>query len=178
MNTKYSDEELLKKIARAMVQNPRSTIKELAESSGISNATLYRFCGSKENLDNILLQKGENILDEIIEIANKKFDDYALGLEELANVHYKHNEILQLLYSLQITCSESKNIAYFKALDNFFLEGQKQGEFRIDFNTSFLTTVFTSSVYGVINAKHLGRIASVGMEDNFIEFFMTGIKKD
>ncbi|MGI2287446.1 TetR/AcrR family transcriptional regulator [Staphylococcus cohnii] len=174
MNVKFNDEDLLSKIAIAMVQNPRSTLKELAEHAGISNATLYRFCGSRDNLDNILLQKSESILDEIIKIAIKDYDNYVLGLDELIKEHYKNNEILQLLFSLQITSSQNKYDSYFESIDNFFLQGQKNREFRIDLNANFLTTVFTSSIYGLINAKYRGRVASTGLEASFKDFFLSG----
>lgn len=176
MNSAQSDDELLKKIAAAMIENPRYTIKEIAQASGISNATLHRFCGTRENLELLLIQHGEDILSTIIKVANKDYDDYIDGLRELTDVHYHNHEILQVFFSLQTTCTSRDYTAYFKAMDNFFLRGQKKGVFRIDFNVSFLTTAFTSCIYGLINAEHQGRIAKIGMEESFEHFFLSGIK--
>lgn len=178
MTTTNNDDELLKKIAIAMVENPRYTIKELAKASGISNATLHRFCGTRENLENILLERAESTIAFIIAAAEKEYDDYSLGLRELTKAHYKEHEFLQVLFALQSSCSREKYIPYLKAMDNFFLKGQKQGAFRIDLNVSFLTTAFTSSIYGVINAERQGRIAKVGMEESFENFFLFGIVQE
>lgn len=170
-----NNDDLLKKIAVAMVENPRSTIKELAEASGISNATLHRFCGTRENLENILLQRAESTIEFILATVEKEYDDYTLALRELIKAHCNDHEFLQVLFTLQSSCSKEKYLPYFKAMDNFFLRGQKQGAFRIDINVSFLTTVFSSGIYGLINAERQGRIAKVGMEDSFVDFFLSGI---
>lgn len=170
-----NNDDLLKKIAVAIVENPRSTIKELAEASGISNATLHRFCGTRENLEKILLQRAEETITFILSTVEKEYDDYIFGLKELVKAHCKEHEFLQVLFALQSSCSKDKYLPYFKAMDNFFLKGQKQGAFRIDVNVSFLTTIFYSSIYGIINAERQGRIAKIGMEDSFVDFFLSGI---
>lgn len=175
MASLQDNDDLLKKIAIAIVENPRSTIKELAEASGISNATLHRFCGTRENLENILLQRAEMAIEFILSTVEKEYDDYALGLKDLIKAHCNEHEFLQALFALQSSCSKEKFFPYFKAMDDFFLRGQKQGTFRIDINVSFLTTIFYSSVYGLINAERQGRIAKMGMEDSFVDFFLSGI---
>lgn len=170
------DNELLKKIATAMVENPRYTLKELAEASGISKATLHRLCGTRENLENILAEKGEETLAFIIETAEKEYNNYSLGLEELVKSHYKEHEFLQILFSVHTSCSQERYIPYLTAMDNFFLRGQKQGEFRIDISASFLTSVFTSTIYGLVNAEHSGRIAKSNLEVSFKNFLLDGIR--
>ena len=63
MNTTTNEEQLLKHLAVAIVEKPRSTIKELAESVEISKATLHRFCGTRENLQQILTEKSSETLE-------------------------------------------------------------------------------------------------------------------
>ncbi len=64
------DERLLKALAHAIVVHPRATLKELAETAGISKATLHRFCGTRDNLVDMLEKHGERVLNQVIEEAD------------------------------------------------------------------------------------------------------------
>lgn len=57
------DERLLKALAHAIVVHPRATLKELAETAGVSKATLHRFCGTRDNLVTMLENHGEQVLN-------------------------------------------------------------------------------------------------------------------
>lgn len=174
----YEEQDLMKKIAVAMSENPRSTIKEIAESVGVSKATLHRFCGTRENLENMLMQRAELAGLDLTKSAEKEYDDYISGLKELITAHYKEYEILRWGFSFQNNCQGEKYEPYLKALNSFFLRGQKQGAFRIDFSIEFLSTMFTSSIYGLIDAERKGRLAKVGTLESFEDFFLRGIQRD
>ena len=76
MNTTTNEEQLLKHLAVAIVEKPRSTIKELAESVEISKTTLHRFCGTREKLQQILTEKSSETLESIINVAQTDFQSY------------------------------------------------------------------------------------------------------
>lgn len=172
------EDDLIKRIALAMSENPRYTIKELAEVSGISKATLHRFCGTRENLQNILLQRAETTVVSIVKAAEKEYEDYVIGLKELIAAHYKDYEIFRWISSIPFSSLKHQNCPdYFIAVEKFFLRGQKQGAFRIDFNVSFLTNVFMSSICGLIDAERRGRVARVGIAEAFEDFFLHGIRQ-
>ncbi len=59
------DERLIKALAVAIVDHPRATLKELAEAAGVSKATLHRFCGTRDNLVQMLEGHGETVLNQI-----------------------------------------------------------------------------------------------------------------
>ncbi|SIP54988.1 hypothetical protein PERCYII10_4766 [Pseudomonas aeruginosa] len=61
------DERLIKALAVAIVDRPRATLKELAEAAGVSKATLHRFCGTRDNLVQMLEDHGETVLNQIIQ---------------------------------------------------------------------------------------------------------------
>ena len=65
-------------------------------------------------------------------------------------------------------------VPYMKAIDSFFLNGQKKGSFKIDFNVSVLSELFISIICGMIDAERRGRIASSGIEEVFEKFFLYG----
>ena len=62
MRSTINEEKHLKNLAAAVVENPRSTLKEIAETVGISIATLHRSYGTRENLENLLITKASEAL--------------------------------------------------------------------------------------------------------------------
>jgi TetR/AcrR family transcriptional regulator, mexCD-oprJ operon repressor len=174
VNTNTNEDKLLKLLAVAVVENPRSTIKELAESAGISKATLHRLYGIRENLEKMLTQKAGEALDNIIATAEKDFDDYMDGMSQLIRAHLDNHELLRMTCSLQSSIEDDWS-PYLKAIDTFFLKTQKQGAFRIDFSAQVLSEFFVSSICGMIDAQRRGRVASSGLPETFEDFFLHGV---
>ena len=170
-----NEDKLLKQIAVAITENPRRTTKELAEAVGISKATLHRFCGTRENLEIMLVNKLEQILPQIISIAESEYDNYIFGLRELINIHFENREYLFFSCSMQ-TCTIENSYwnSYMKALDNFFLKGQKAGDFKIEISNSILTEIFVSTFGSLFYAELRGRVASNGITEICEKMFLFG----
>ncbi len=62
MDLTAADEKLLKALAIAIVDHPRATFKEIAQAAGVSKATLNRFCGTRDNLIEMLLDHGSVVI--------------------------------------------------------------------------------------------------------------------
>lgn len=174
MRLSNQETELLKQLAVATVEKPRSTIKELAEAVGISKATLHRFCGTRENLEVMLAERVTRALNTIIDAAEKDYDDYKIGLGELIIAHYEEKEFLLYHFNMQSCMDEEYWMPYSKAVDSFFLNGQKQGAFRLDFGVVFLSEMFTTGICGLIESERRGRIGKSGMSKAFEDFFLRG----
>lgn len=179
MSNSNDDTTLLKKLAYNMIKSPRATLKELAIMSDISKATLYRIYGTRENLEKILFEKGNQISEDIVAIVNKEYIDYTEGLKSIIQMHFHGYEFIYLLCSFPCEADEQYQLEYdiyLKALDNFFLRGQEKGNFRIDLNASFLTEIFVSGIFGLLDAQTRGRIAKMEIEEHFLLFFLNGIE--
>ncbi|ASA23471.1 transcriptional regulator NfxB [Paenibacillus donghaensis] len=174
MGLSYNEDELLKLLAIAIVNSPRSTIKELAEASGISKATLHRFCGTRGNLEVMLNKKANDVIDNILLVLDSEITDYREGLKQIILIHYENKEFLRFMCGA--TCDDGiENWSfYFKALDNFFLKGQKQGTFKIEISVSTLSEIFVALICGMIDGENRGRIASAGAAELFENFFLYG----
>ena len=61
-----------------------------------------------------------------------------------------------------------------KAIDAFFLEGQRKGFFKIDFSVQALSELFMATICGMIDAERRGRIAPSCIEDTIEKFFLNG----
>lgn len=91
------DERLIKALAVAIVDRPRATLKELAEAAGVSKATLHRFCGTRDNLVQMLEDHGETVLNQIIQACDLEHAEPLEALQRLIKEHLTHRELLVFL---------------------------------------------------------------------------------
>lgn len=174
MSTPTHEECLLKKLTVALSANPRGTTQALAEAAGISRATLNRFCGSRENLMEMIGKRAEISIQEIISLAQEKVDDYKAALSELLAIHLKNQEYLIFVCGTQSSLENIYWQKYLEALDNFFLNGQKSGVFRLEFSNQMLSELFISMICGMIDAENRNRVATAGIEKKMTVFFLNG----
>lgn len=175
MNLTSDDNKLLKKLSVAIVDNPRGTTKELAEAVGISKATLHRTYGTRDNLENILMKKASEAVKNIISITKIDFKDYKEGVKILLKAHYEDKEFLTFVCGYQLGVEDEYWNDYFRAMDSFFLKGQKCGVFKIDFTVPALTEIFIASFAGMMEAERKGRVGSSYMLDNLENFLLYGL---
>lgn len=175
MNSTINESQMLKLLAISIVDSPRSTIKELGESVGISKATLHRFCGTRENLDKMLKEKANEALSDLQNIAQKDFDNYLEGLTILTKAHNENKEYLRYICNMKNDEDESLCRPYFDAMDSFFLRGQKAGVFKIEFGASVLTEIYIMVLCGIIDTERRGRVAPKGMLEILENLFLHGV---
>ncbi|MEV5024528.1 transcriptional regulator [Paenibacillus sp. LPE1-1-1.1] len=174
MSSTIDDNKLLKLLAVSLVDSPRGTFNELAKSVGISKATLHRFCGTRENLETLLIDKSKESMENVICVAEKEYDDYVNGVKLLIKSHYEGKEFLRYSCSFQNCTDDEYWNTYAKAIDSFFLRAQRQGVFRSDFSVSVLSELFLSVIFGVIDSERRGRVASSYMLETIEQFFLYG----
>lgn len=180
MDLPAAEEKLLKALAIALVDLPRGTFKEIAQAAGVSKATLNRYCGTRENLIEMLLNHGSVVMTQIIEDAQLEHTPPLEALRQLINDHLTHREMLVFLIfqwrpdSLDEEAGGSRWMPYSDALDVFFLRGQREGVFRIDMPAPVLTEMFTSMVFGMVDAERRGRVARSGIAPMIEQFFQHG----
>lgn len=176
MNSKIGNENLLKNLAMSISENPRFTLTELAESVGISKASLHRICGTRENLELMLSNEASVHIEEVIAIVNQKFDDYEFAIQKMIEVHMINKEYLFFAQETQLCVDGGFVEKYINSMDNFFFEGKKDGFFRIDFDNAVLTDLFISTFSGIVNSERMGRIPTASSVNIFKELFLNGVK--
>ena len=87
----FDREELLKKLAMALAANPGSTMQELADSAGISKASLHRIYSTKEKLQATIVERVRDVFAEIRRTIQKPHEDYMEALRELVAIHCRNN---------------------------------------------------------------------------------------
>ncbi len=180
MEAPQADEKLLKALAIALVDHPRGTFRDLAKAAGISKATLNRFCGTRENLIEILMSYGSGVMNRFIQNAGLKESSIRDALHHLISDHLSHRELLAFLAfqwspdSLEKDGGDSNWRPYGEALDSFFLRGQEEGVFRIDLGAPELTEIFISLIFGMVDAERRGRVARARIAGLIEQFFLRG----
>ncbi|CAB3937988.1 TetR/AcrR family transcriptional regulator [Achromobacter insolitus] len=170
----HDDTKLLAALALALVDQPRGTLQELAKTVGISKATLYRFCRTREQLIERLGHHSMRALKDALD--NAGLEDLAPleALKRLIANNLEHRELQAfLMYYWKETGGSEAQMHWDRVLDTFFLRGQQQGVFRIDISAAALTEIFSWTLVGLINAERLGKVARLGLatlvENSFLQ---------
>ncbi|AKA24488.1 TetR/AcrR family transcriptional regulator [Pseudomonas chlororaphis] len=180
MSLTPQDERLIKALALAIVDRPRATLKELAEAAGVSKATLHRFCGTRDNLVQIMENHGNTVLNRIITATDLEQGDPLEAFRSLINEHLAHREMLVFLLfqyrpdTLGLTGDDTELQSYSDALDRFFLRGQQLGAFRIDITAAVFTELFLTMIFGMVDAERRGRAASANSAHILEQMFLHG----
>ena len=174
------DERLIRALARGIVDRPRATLKDLAEAAGVSKATLHRFCGTRDNLVQILEAHGEAALNQVVNSIDLSSADPLATFRSLISEHLEHRELLAfLLFQYRSdtvgTGGESDRwLSYINALDAFFLYGQRLGAFRIDITAAIFSELFTTMIFAMVDAERRGRAASAHSINVLEQMFLHG----
>ncbi|SMS09889.1 HTH-type transcriptional regulator nfxB [Pseudomonas viridiflava] len=182
MDLTAADEKLLKALAVALVDHPAGTLKDIAQAAGVSKATLNRFCGTRANLIEMLLNHASDLMNQMIAEADLEHAPHVEALQRLVDNHLIHREMLVFLVfqwrpdTMDESCGGRRWLPYSDALDAFFLRGQREGLFRIDMSAAVLTETFASLLFGLVDAERRGRVARAGMGAMLIQLFMHGAR--
>ncbi|MGY2290931.1 TetR/AcrR family transcriptional regulator [Pseudomonas sp. SDO528_S397] len=180
MDPTPQDERLIRALARAIVDRPRATLKDLAEAAGVSKATLHRFCSTRDNLVQVLEARGEAALNQVVHGIDLSNPDPLATLRSLISEHLEHREMLAfLLFQYRSdtvgTGGESDRwLSYINALDEFFLHGQRLGAFRIDITAAVYSELFLTMIFAMVDAERRGRAASAHSIDVLEKMFLHG----
>lgn len=182
VESKLGDETMMAALALALVEKPRATLQELAKSIGVSKATLYRSCRTREELVEKLMSYGAELMQRSLATAALEDGTAEEALRRVIHSQLEHREMGAFLTyhwkpdTLQDerwfrVCAEFET-----ALDAFFLRYQRAGYFRVDVSAAVLTESLFSLIVCVIDAERRGRIARGGMASVVESIFLTGAK--
>ncbi|UNV98871.1 TetR/AcrR family transcriptional regulator [Comamonas sp. 7D-2evo2] len=93
----HDNTAILPPLALALVNHPRATLQELAKAIGISKATLYRFCPTRDLLIKRLLEQSLRTLDDALDEARIEEGPVLEALKRLNAKHLEHREFTLFL---------------------------------------------------------------------------------
>ena len=166
-----SDERFLPALALAVVDHPRANLQELATAIGVSKATLYRFCRTREELTDRLVSYVGKFCIEAIQKSRLEDESPKIALRNLIENHLSNKDlILFLIYHWRPEYLDESHhdqvwVQGQVLLDAFFLKGQEEGTFRLDISAATMTELFYSLLAGLIDAERRGRVPRSGLAD-------------
>lgn len=172
------DDRILVALALALVDQPRASLQELARAIGVSKATLYRYCSTRQALiDRLAMHSGE-ALNQAIQAAELDSAPPLDALRALIARHLEHREltIFLMYYWKDASTDVCSDCHWNKALDAFFLRGQEAGVFRIDISAPALTEIFGNLLIGLFDAERRGRVARMGLAELIESAFLHGTR--
>ncbi|MDQ8035739.1 MAG: TetR/AcrR family transcriptional regulator [Bordetella sp.] len=175
------DPKFLAALAMAMVERPRASLQELARTIGVSKATLYRFCHTREELIERLMTHGIEVFSQAIDAAGLDDAPPLEALQRLGQFSFEHREInaFMLYYWKPESPMEVQLQAesrWSSALDRFFLRGQQTGVFRVDVTAATLTEMWVALQVGLVDAERRGRVARSGLAHILDSMFIDGAR--
>lgn len=176
--TEAEDKRILVSLAVALVNQPRASLQDLARAIGISKATLYRYCRTRQALIDRLATHSGRVVSEVIAAAHLDSTPPLEALRKLIAGHLENRELTVFLmhYWKDATTAAGMDVEWDKALDAFFLRGQQAGVFRIDISAPALTEIFVNVLIGLSDAERRGRIARVGLAELIENALLNGIR--
>lgn len=175
----HDNTAILPPLALALVNHPRATLQELAKAIGISKATLYRFCPTRDLLIKRLLEQSLRTLDDALNEARIEEGPVLEALKRLNAKHLEHREFTLFLtyYWNEVEKPMEENAIWEPKVDAFFLRGQQEGVFRIDFSAATLTELWLGTVIALIDGERRGRIPRAPLAQLAEQAFLQGVMR-
>lgn len=172
----HEDHPLMPALALALVSQPRASLQELARAAGVSKATLYRCAHTREQLFEQVVVHALRVLDDSVRDADLRGRPLRQALNRLTDNVLVHRELTLFLlhYWRSSSVSLQFQASWEREFDAFFLRGQKEGVFRVDIPAPALTEIYASTLTGLIDAEHRGRVARVGLAGLVEAIFLGG----
>ncbi|MNK24312.1 hypothetical protein D3C87_426170 [compost metagenome] len=174
-------ERLLVALALAMVDQPRATLQELAKAVGVSKATLYRFCKTRDQLVLRLMTHCAQVMKQTLADSHLDCAAPREALRRLIEQHLAHKELtVFLIYNWKPDTELDAAImsswsGFQETLDAFFLRGQREGAFRVDIPAAGLSELFLAVITSMVDAERRGRVARLGIAQMAEQMMLHGI---
>lgn len=176
-NSSAQEASILPALALALTNHPRASLQELAKAIGISKATLYRFSRTREELVARLLAHSMKAMSAALAQARLQEDHPLQALQRLTALNLEQREFVGFLtyYWKEVDAAAEQECASWDALlDAFFLRGQQEGVFRIDFSAAALAEIWISTLLGLADAERRGRVARAELASLVERAFLQG----
>ncbi|WP_029542512.1 TetR/AcrR family transcriptional regulator [Selenomonas sp. AB3002] len=153
----YDRDELLAKMADALADNPGCTMKELAETVGISKASLHRIYTNKENICQQFGGKEQEILRDIKAIINEKKSPWLEDLQAIIDILADNAPFVRCMgrEPLPGQVSEAEWEEFDKDLSGFFRRGKEEGILKGDFSSTEMNDIFFGLITGLIESMSM-----------------------
>lgn len=178
--TTTAREDALRKLAEALVRQPRASMEQLAQALGVSRATLHRLVSSRDELikdistlavdactgcfASVQLEEGpaDEVLRRLIEALTPNAGLYLFLRRQRADLAATLEDDWQ--------CERDR-------LTRFFQRGQEHGAFRVDVSAQWLVDALGALLNAAAEAAYEGRLAPADMNHVVCSVLLDGARR-
>lgn len=173
----FDREELLAKLAGALADNPGSTMKELAEATGISKASLHRIYTNKENICTLIVQKNKNIFQQLCAIMQEAEPDWLGALQASIDLLVDNSPFVRCLGRdiFWTDVMEAVWEVFDQEITKFFCKGKEAGIVKSDFSSTDMNDLFIGLVTGMIESMSMRQSSPQTVKRIVYEALLGGI---
>lgn len=171
-------ERLLGSAAAFLGRRPEATQDEIAAAIGISRATLHRYFAGRAALEEALQQLALSKMREALANARSNQGSAAQALQRLVAACEPVSGYVALLYTHSQEFDSGDLMQGWAEIDaeirGLFLRGQRDGEFRPDLTSTWLTEAFYCLIAGAGWSIRTGRAAPRDFTDMITGLLLDG----
>ncbi|MEN3318250.1 MAG: TetR/AcrR family transcriptional regulator [Mycobacterium sp.] len=176
---KLDREQVLRSAADFLSRRPNATQDEIAAAVGISRATLHRYFAGRAALLEALDQLAVAHMHEALEIARWQDDSATEALQRLVTACEPVSGYFTLLYTQSQDFDANEATEAWAEIDaeirQLFQRGQREGEFRPDLSTVWLTEALYNLIAGAAWLIQVGRAARADFTEMVTELLLHGV---
>lgn len=173
----FDRNELLEKLADALADNPGATMKELAETAGISKASLHRIYTNKENICRLIVDKNREIFREFVVIMQHSGADWLADLQRAIDLLVDNSAYVRYLgrdvFWTEVTEAEWDVID--QEITGFFRKGKELGVVRGDFSSTDMNDIFIGLITGMVESMGMRKSSPGAVKRIVYEALLGGI---
>lgn len=174
-------DKLLRDAGDFLARHPSATQDELAAAVGISRATLHRAFAGRAALLEALDQLAVAHLSHALKAVGNQEHSATASLRQLVAACQPVAGYLTLLYAQSQDCQSDQPTPAWAAIDaqvrELFLRGQRDGEFRPELNTFWLTEAFFNLMAGASWAIQVGGAGRREFTDMVTDLLLHGVSR-
>lgn len=173
----FDRDELLARLAGALAENPGSTMKELAEATGISKASLHRIYTNKENICTLIVQENKRIFQELCAILQSGSPNWLAALQAAIDLLVDNRDYVRCLGrdSFWTEVTEAEWDVFDREITQFFRKGKEAGILQGDFSITDMNDIFIGLVTGMIESMSMRQSSPETVKRIVYEALLGGI---
>lgn len=173
---------VLRALATALVHHPAASMEQLAQSIGVSRATLHRQVSSRDELLREIAKLANETCLATFRRLNLEEGEPEPALAQLVQALTPDADFYLFLrrnFSGREHLHEYKNDwdVHRKMLVSFFQRGQEAGVFRIDLPAQWLVDAFGALLFSAAESVQEGRLARADMEHVVYSLMLDGTRR-
>lgn len=171
--------QVLRAAARLLIHRPHASMAEIADTAGISRATLHRLVHDRPTLFTATAELSRDYVLAMLETANLEHGTATEALTRFVHGSAEIADLVGFLINEPRIWQEDEELEeeLDRQLTGLFLRGQESGEFRIDHQAKWMTDALIALLAGAAWSVTVGRLATGDLASAVLDTMLAGRRR-